>query len=102
MEISWILRSFITVSGLRLLMKELIISLFTSGIFFETSFVELLLVFSSGWLTGGDATVFTFLDMSTFLIFFISCLRSFISCLRDMSTVLIFFYFVFKIFYFFF
>src|SRR5215469_10907959 len=55
------------IPGLRLLMKELSISLVT--ICFETSFVELSLVFFSGWLTGGDATVFTFSGvMLTFLI----------------------------------
>src|SRR5215469_109731 len=52
-------------SGLRLLMKELSISLFT--ICFEISFVELSLMGFSGWLTGGDATAFTFPDdMLTF------------------------------------
>src|SRR5215469_2440652 len=45
------------IPGLRLLMKELSISLFT--ICFETPFMELSLVFFSRWLTGGDATAFT-------------------------------------------
>src|SRR5215469_12569049 len=73
--------------GLRLLMKELSISSFT--ISFETSFVELSLMFFSGWLTGGDATAFTFPDdMLTFLILFISCLRTSTSCLRSFISCL--------------
>src|SRR5215469_2683213 len=87
MEISWILRFFITVSRSQAPNEG------TQHIIIHNLLCDILRVvshmFFSGWLTGGDATAFTFPDdMLTFLILFISCLRSFISCLRSFISCL--------------